>query len=89
MITNKEEAIDHFHRQLERNQFGDSIHAQALRIAVNSMEQDTRTIMERFREFIKGRPMAIDRSNQEYLIGIDGRWQEATEAFIVWEGEQK
>jgi hypothetical protein len=53
------------------------------------MEQDTRIIMERFREFIKGRPMAIDRSSQEYLIGIDGKWQEATEAFILWEGEQK
>lgn len=89
MISNKEEAIDHFRRQLERNQFGESIHAQALKVAVDSMEQDTQTIMEQFRKFIKGKPMAIDRITQEYLVGINGRWQEAIEAFVIHEREMK
>lgn len=82
MITNKEEAVDHFRRQLERNQFGESIHAQAIAIAVECMETTVAETMAKFREFIKNKPLGIDREYQTFLIGINGSWEDAIEEFV-------
>jgi hypothetical protein len=58
------------------------------RITKGSTTYNIRNTMERFKEFTKGKPMGVDRIAQEYVIGINGKWTEATEAFISNEEPQ-